>query len=208
MSSSSAHWLTCSRGKKSTPTWSARGGAASRTWGKAEYTFHPGGYYFLKDTPEDSQFPPEFIRGRYALTGTRLTLSPYSLVGAEYEVDFFGNTLTLIQQEELRGESTTYDELPGSEANVRAKAAEADAFLARENWQFGVWQIRDAVHTVDLTLRPDGCYTAKETTESLSGIARGRYTLEPRRIHLAPFVGQGLYARSNGEFGKVERTRE
>lgn len=22
-----------------------------------------------------------------------------------------------------------------------------------------------------------------------------------------PFVGQGLYARSNGEFGKVERTR-
>ena len=37
---------------------------------------------------------------------------------------------------------------------------------------------------------------------------RGRYTLEPGRIHLFPFVGQGLYSRDNGDFGKVERTRE
>ena len=179
-----------------------------QNWGRAEYTFRPDGYYFLKNILEGGQFPPEFIRGRYALEGARLTLSPYSFVGAEYEVDFFGETLTFIRKEEFRGESTTYDKLSGSGADVRTKAADADAFLARENWQVGVWQIRDAVHTVDLTLRPDGNYIAKETTEFLNGIVRGRYTLEPRRIHLSPFVGQGLYARSNGEFGKVERTRE
>ena len=185
-------------------TW----GRSVQNWGRAEYTFRPGGYYFLKNILEGGQFPPEFIRGRYTLEGARLTLTPYSGVAVEYEVDFFGDTLTFIRKEEFRGESTTYDEISRSEADVRAKAAEADAFLARENWQVGVWQIRDAVHTVDLTLRPDGYYIAKETTEFLSGIVRGRYTLEPRRIHLSPFVGQGLYARSNGEFGKVERTRE
>jgi hypothetical protein len=36
---------------------------------------------------------------------------------------------------------------------------------------------------------------------------RGRYTLEAGRIQLSPFVGQDIYARSNGEFGKVERMR-
>ena len=186
-------------------------GTWSRTvqnWGRAEYTFRPGGYYFLKNILEGGQFPPEFIRGRYALEGARLTLSPYSLVGADYEVDFFGDTLTFIRKEEFRGESTTYDKISGSGADVRAKAAEADAFLARENWQAGVWQVREAIRSVELTLRPDGYYIAKETTEFRSDIVRGRYTLEPRRIHLSPFVGQGLYAQSNGEFGKVERTRE
>jgi hypothetical protein len=36
---------------------------------------------------------------------------------------------------------------------------------------------------------------------------RGRYTIEAGRILFAPFVGQGLYARSNGEFGKVPHAR-
>jgi hypothetical protein len=185
-------------------TW----GHSVRLWGRAEYTFRPGGYYVLKNTPEDSQFPPEYIRGRYAQDGARLTLTPYSGTDAPYEIDFFADTLTIIKADEVFGESTTYGKLPGSEAEVRAKAAEAEAFLGRENWHVGVWEIRDAIHTVDLTIRPDGRYVAKEETEFLKGIVRGRYTLEPRRIHLVPFIGQGLYARSNGEFGKVERTRE
>jgi hypothetical protein len=177
-------------------------------YGKAEYTFRPGGYYFLKNTPEDSQFPPEWIRGRYETSGTQLTLKPYGGIEAHYEIDFFGNTLTLIQQTDYAGESATYVVLPGSEAEVRAKAAEAEAYLSRADWHVGVWEIRDAVQTVDLTLRPDGHYLATNATEFLGGIVRGRYTLEPGRIQLMPFVGQGLYARDNGEFGKVGRTRE
>ncbi len=175
--------------------------------GKAEYTFRPGGYYILKNTPEGGQFPPEFIRGRYELEGTRLVIKPYSGVESEYEIDFFGNTLTLIKREEFFGESASYEDIPGSETEVRAKAAEADAFLSRENWQVGVWEIRDAIHIVDLTIRSDGHYIAREDTEFLNGIVRGRYALTGGQIHLMPFVGQGLYARSNGEFGKVERTR-
>jgi hypothetical protein len=184
-------------------TW----GLSVRHWGRAEYTFRPGGYYVLKNTPESSQFPPEFIRGRYSQDGATLTLRPYSGVVAQYELDFFGETLTLIRRDQFSGESATYEKHPGSEAAVRAKATEAEAFLGREHWHVGLWEIRDAIHTVDLTIRPDGHYVAKEDTRFLAGIVRGRYTLEPGRIHLQPFVGQGLYARSNGEFGRVERTR-
>jgi hypothetical protein len=184
-------------------TW----GRSIKFFGKAEYTFRPDGYYFLKNTHEDSQFPPEFIRGRYEQNGTRLMLKPYSGVEAQYEIDFFGNTLTLIRTDAFSGESATYENLLGSEADVRAKAAEAEAFLSHEDWQVGVWEIRNAFQTVDLTLRPDGHYSATNQTELLQGIVRGRYTLETNRIHLSPFVGQGLYSRDNGEFGKVERTR-
>jgi hypothetical protein len=37
---------------------------------------------------------------------------------------------------------------------------------------------------------------------------RGRYTLNSQRIHLIPFIGQDLYARSGGEFGNAERIRQ
>jgi hypothetical protein len=185
-----------------------------RTWrrsitfyGTAEYTFRPGGYYLLKSTPEGGQFPPEYLRGRYTQDGPRLTLTPYGGVDATYEIDVFGSELTLIRREDYSGDSATYADVPGSAAEVRAKAAEAEAFRRREHWQVGVWEIRDALHTVDLTLRPDGHYSAKDDSEHLRGIVRGRYALEPERIRLVPFVGQDLYARSNGEFGKVERTR-
>lgn len=55
--------------------------------------------------------------------------------------------------------------------------------------------------------RPDGYYIAKESTPYLDGLVRGQYVLQERHVQLKPFVGQGLYARSNGEFGLVERTR-
>jgi hypothetical protein len=176
--------------------------------GLKEYTFRPGGYYLLTYTPEGSQSPPELTRGRYERQGGRMTIKPYGGIEAPYEIDFFGSTLTLIKEEETYGESTGYDAVPGSRHEVMAKAAEAEAFLGRENWQVGLWQIREAWQTVDLTIRPDGRYIAQEeTNEHLRGIVRGRYVLEPRRIHLQPFIGQDLYCRSNGEFGKVERTR-
>lgn len=186
-------------------------GAWSRTItfaGQVEYTFRPGGYYIRKNISEGDQFPPEFIRGRYQQQGNQLTIEPYSGVEASYEIDFFGNELTFITKEEFHGEANTHVKIPGSEAEVRAKSAQAEAFLASANWQVGLWEIRDAVHTVDLTIRPDGYYSAKEDTEFLAGLVRGRYALEDRRIHFSPFLGQGIYARSNGEFGKVERTRE
>ena len=185
-------------------TW----GRSVQFYGTVEYTFRPGGYYLLRSTPEDSNFPPELTRGRYQQDGTRLTIEPYSGVEAQLEIDFFGNTLTLIKEDDFSGEAVIYEQLPGSGAEVRAKAAEAEAFLSQLNWQVGVWEIRDAVQTVDLTIRPDGYYIAKHDTEFLGGIVRGRYTLELGRIHLFPFVGQDLYARSNDEFGKVGRTRE
>lgn len=177
-------------------------------FGKAAYTFRPGGYYFLKNTPEDSQFPPDFIRGRCTQNETHLTLHPYSGTQALYEADFFGDTLTIIKEEASFGESASYKQVAGSEADVRAKAAEADAFLSLPNWQVGVWEISNSVQIVQLTLRPDGHYIATNAAEFQRGIVRGRYTLEPRRIQLFPFVGQGLYSSDNGEFGKVERTRE
>jgi hypothetical protein len=185
-----------------------------RTWrrsithyGTEEYTFRPGGYYVRKSTPEGGQFPPEYLRGRYTQDGAQLTLEPYSAYQPVYEVDVFGSELTLIRKEDYSGDSATYDDVPGSAAEVRAKAAEAEAFLSREHWQVGVWEIRDELHTVDLTLRPDGHYIARDDSEFLRGIVRGRYTLEARQIRLSPFVGQDIYARSNGEFGKVERVR-
>jgi hypothetical protein len=175
-------------------------------WGRTEYTFRPGGYYALKDMPEG--FAPDYIRGRYAFEGDQVVIHPYSGTEAVYEADFFGDTLTLIKREDFFAESRTYQRVPGSEAAVRAKAAEAEAFRARENWHVGVWEIRTDFRTLDLTIRPDGHYMSRNQTEFLSGIVRGRYTLEPTRIHFDPFVGQGIYSPDNGEFGKVPRTRE
>jgi hypothetical protein len=177
-------------------------------WGDEEYTFRPGGYYIIKSTPEGGQFPPEFIRGRYSHDGVELRITPYSGTEAVYEIDYFGDTLTIIRREEFSGDSYTFTEVPGSEAEVLARSAEAEAFLARENWQVGVWELRDGHEIVDLTFRPDGFYIATTHTEILKGTVRGRYTLEPRRIHLHPFIGQDQYSGSNGEFGKGGRTRE
>jgi hypothetical protein len=137
-----------------------------------------------------------------------LALKPYNLLETRHEIDFFGNTLTLIRDDGFSSESKSYEKVPGSEAEVLAKAAEAEAFLSRTNWQVGVWEIRDGVNLVDLTLRPDGYYLATNATEILRGVVRGRYSLEPGRMRLFPFVGQGLYSRDNGDFGKVERMRE
>ena len=91
---------------------------------------------------------------------------------------------------------------------MRAKADEAEAFLRRENWHVGVWEIREAGRTGELTIRPDGQYTAKDEDAFFREIVRGRDTRAPRRIHLFPCVGPDVSAHSNGEFGKVERPRE
>lgn len=177
--------------------------------GTDEFTFRPGGYYHWVRTHPEVEFPPETVRGRYTLEGSRLTLRPYSGVDAPYEADFFGQTLALIRRDPLSGEATGFELVPDSRAEVRAKAAEAEAFLARANWQVGVWEVRDLpFQNFDVTLRPDAHYRAVNHSEFLRGTVRGRYVLEPRRIRWLPFVGQDPYARSNGEFGKVEATRE
>lgn len=175
-------------------------------YGDTEYTFRPGGYYIQKSSPEGG-FPPEYVRGRYERDGATLMIRPYGGIEAQYEVDFFAGTLTVIRAEATSGESATYQLVAGSKAEVTAKSASADTFLASTNWQVGVWTIRDAVQSVDLTLRPDRYYVATNHTQFLEGVVRGRYVLDGRTIHLKPFLGQGLYAKSNGEFGKVERTR-
>lgn len=177
-------------------------------WGDEEFTFRPGGYYFRKDTPESGNLPPDFIRGRYEQAGAALTVKPYSGVEAVYEMDFFGNTLTIIRNQETSGDSSSYEKIPGSEAEVRAKAAAADVFLSEANWQVGQWEIRDGSHRVDLTFRPDGHYSSTNDVEILRGMVRGRYSLAARRILFNPFIGQGLYSRDNGDFGQVDRTRE
>ena len=168
----------CWRGKMSIPSWSAPGGAASSFSEKLHIHSVRVGIIFSRIPRRTaSNFPPNLSADVTEQDGTRLTIKPYSGVEAQYEIDFFGNTLTLIRNEETFGESATYEALPGSEADVRAKADEAEAFLSRENWQVGVWEIRDAVQTVDLTIRPDGHYIAKDDTEFFRGIVRGRYTL-------------------------------
>ncbi|MHC1763222.1 MAG: hypothetical protein AB9869_02795 [Verrucomicrobiia bacterium] len=177
-------------------------------WGDEEYTFRPGGYYVRKDTPESGNFPPDYIRGRYGQEGDLLTIAPYSGIEAAYEIDFFGNTLTLIRAEEFSGESASYEQIPGTEEEVRTKTAEADEFLSREHWYAGVWQMTNSVFDGELTLRSDGYYMATNNVEILRGMVRGRYTLDSGRITLHPFLGQDIYSRDNGDFGKVERVRE
>jgi hypothetical protein len=176
--------------------------------GTDEFTFRPGGYYALKHTPDDSEFPPQIIRGRYTHDGEQLLLHPYSSVAAGFEVDFFGTTLTVIRQDPLLGEAHAYESIPGSRTEVLSQSAQAAEFLARPQWQVGVWEIRERFLSVDLTLRPDGHYIAVHHTEFLEGTVRGRYELEAGRIRLLPFVGQGIYARSNGDFGNVDHSRE
>lgn len=186
-----------------------------RTWtrhvelaGTDQYTFRPDGHYFVKSMDEGNQFPPQYIRGRYEQNGRFLAIKPYGGVAVQYEIDFFGDTLTLIRSEEFSGESRSYEEIAGSGAEVRAKNAQAADFLSRENWQVGIWEIRDGVHSVDLTLRPDGHYISTNAVEILRGIVRGRYQLEPGQIQLSPFPGQANYSRDNGDFGQVERSFE
>lgn len=176
--------------------------------GLYEYTFRPGGYYFRKKTSDDTEFPPEYVRGRYTVDGSRLTLLPYSGVEARRELDFFGTTLTLIRKEEFSGDAEGYELRPGSREEVRAKSAEAEAFLARAGWQVGTWEIRDPFLTVDVTLRPDGRAEAVHTGEFTGGTVRGRYEISARQCRWLPYPGQEIYARANGEFGQTARTRE
>lgn len=176
--------------------------------GTDTYTFRPDGVFRLIRTHGDGPFPPEIVRGRYSLDDHRMTLRPYGGVAAELELDYFGNTLILIRREPHSGEATGYELVPGSRAAVQALTADAAAFLAREDWFVGVWEIRESFLTVDLTLRPDGHYTAVNSTEFLQGTVRGRFALEPGRILLTPFPGQDPYARSNGDFGKVGQARD
>ena len=105
--------------------------------GTEEYTFRPDGHYSLKYTPDDSQFPPEFIRGRFIRTGASLAIKPYSGIEVEYELDFFGTNLTLIDQSDSSGHSTAYAKIPGSDVEVLAKSAQAESFLSTTNWQVG-----------------------------------------------------------------------
>ncbi|MCC7376905.1 MAG: hypothetical protein IT581_19760 [Verrucomicrobiales bacterium] len=172
--------------------------------GTEEYMFRPDGHYFRRNTPEDNQFPPEYVRGTYQIAGPELMLHPYSYNSLPFEIDFFGDTLTLIRNEETSGGSTTYRLIPGSRAEVLTRSTEAAGFLAQTNWHVGTWEIREAHLNVDLTFRPDAHYTAVNSAEFLNGIVRGRYDLKPGGLRLSPFVGQDPYARSNGDFGKVE----
>ena len=123
-------------------------------------------------------------------------------------VSAIGDELAVIESDDISGRANTYKTVVGSGQEVRAKAAAADAFLSQPNWQAGVWEIRDGVNEVDLTIRPDGHYSATNATQLLRGMVHGRYTLELRRVHFFPFVGQDIYSRDNGDFGKVDRTRE
>lgn len=176
--------------------------------GTEEYTFRPGGYFVLKRDYDGGAFPPEFVRGRYRVEGTRLALQPYSGVEAVYELDFFGRTLTLIREEPLSGDATAFEQVAGSPLEVRAKSTEAEAFLARTDWQVGEWEIRDLYVSIDVTFRPDGHYQTVNHSELLRGTVRGRFELGDRELRLLPFVGQGIYARSNGDFGKIEQVKQ
>jgi hypothetical protein len=172
--------------------------------GDEEYTFRPGGYYLRTMTHESPVFT-EFERGRYELNGNYLTMKPYSGGEPTCQVDIFGSTLTLIQTNSFSGWFTSYEEVPDSYAEVRSKAAEAQAFISRPNWHVGVWRIKDGDNKIDLLLRPDGIYSATNTTPALRRVLRGRYTLADLQIHFLPFVGQERYVWDDDDFGMEEK---
>lgn len=172
--------------------------------GDEEWTFRPDGYYSLKNTHEGMDFI-QIERGRYEQTGSRLTLKPYGGSESGHEVDIFGSTLTLISTSALGGKFASYEEVPGSPAEVAAKAAEAQAFLSDPNWQVGVWRIHKGNNTIDLLLRPDGIYTATNTITRTQRVLRGRYTLAGPEIALRPFVGQERWVLDEADFGIAEQ---
>jgi hypothetical protein len=173
--------------------------------GDEEWTFRPGGYYALKAISENVAGFVQIERGRYELTGTHLTLRPYTLAASNYEIDIFGRTLTLISTNDWSGQFDQYTEVPGSAAEVAAKAADAQAFLSKPHWQAGVWQIQDENNTIDLLLRSDGVFAATNATKTVHRVFRGRYTLDGDVIHLVPFAGQERWT-IDANFGAAERT--
>ncbi|HYG35820.1 MAG TPA: hypothetical protein VEC99_13600, partial [Clostridia bacterium] len=100
---------------------------------------------------------------------------------------------------------TSYEEVAGSYAEVTNKAAEAQAFISRPNWQVGVWRIQDGDNTIDLLLRPDDIYSATNTSPVVHRVLRGRYTLTDLQIHLVPFVGQEWFVLDDDNFGMNEK---
>lgn len=172
--------------------------------GDEEWTFRPGGYYCVKETSENVPGFVQFQRGRYERSGTQLALHPYGGNVANCEVDIFGTTLTLISTNSFSGEFNSYEEVPGSAAEVAAKAAEAEAFLSDPIWPTGVWRIQKGNNAIDLLLRPDGYYTATNTTPLVRRILWGRYTRAGAELDLIPFVGQERYALDEATFGMEE----
>ncbi|MHC1766337.1 MAG: hypothetical protein AB9869_18900 [Verrucomicrobiia bacterium] len=173
--------------------------------GDEEWTFRPGGYCCLKKTSENVQGFVEFQRGRYDQSGSQLALHPYGGNVASCEADIFGTTLTLIFTNSFSGEFGEYEEVPGSAAEVATKAAEAQAFLSDPIWPTGVWQIQKDDNKINLLLRPDGLYTATNTTPRVQRTLWGRYTLVGAEIDLIPFVGQERYALDEADFGMKEQ---
>lgn len=173
--------------------------------GDEEWTFRPAGCYCLMTTSENVKGLVEFQRGRYEQSGSKLTLHPYGGNVADCEVDIFGTTLTLISTNSSSGHFNGYEEVPGSAAEVAAKAADAHAFLSDPTWPTGVWQIQADDNKIDLLLRPDGYYTATNTTPRVSRTLWGRYTLAGAEIVLVPFVGQERYALDPANFGMEEQ---
>lgn len=173
--------------------------------GDEEWTFRPGGYYCFKSTSENVDLV-EFQRGRYAQTGSQLDMKPYSLGAYQYEVDVFGSTLTLIFTNSWSGKFSDYTEAPGSAAEVAAKAAEAQEFLSAPDWQAGLWRVEERGNRIDLLLRPDGIYTATNSTAKVSRVWRGRYTLAADQMAFSPFVGQEILVFDEANFGMAPRT--
>jgi len=95
---------------------------------------------------------------------------------ANCEVDIFGTTLTLISTTASLASSTATRGARFS-GEVATKAAEALAFLSDPIWPTGVWQIQKDDNKIDLLLRPDGFYTAPNTTPRVHRTLWGRYTL-------------------------------
>lgn len=174
--------------------------------GDEEITFRPGGYYFVKTTYENVQSPPRYFRGRYEQNGDVVTFTPYSEDPGNCRVDVFGTTLTLIETNGYSGWFTSYEEVPGSVAEVAAKAAEAEAFLSTAEWQAGMWTIEEEKNSVELLLRPDDVYCATNTSKFARRVLRGRFSLQDRELHLVPFVGQERYSLDDADFGMVEKT--
>ncbi|MHC1767322.1 MAG: hypothetical protein AB9869_24100 [Verrucomicrobiia bacterium] len=71
---------------------------------------------------------------------------------------------------------------------------------------FAVWKIPDGNNGVDLLLRPDGVYSATNTTKTVRRVLRGRYTLVADQLHMVPFVGQERWVLDDANFAISERT--
>lgn len=145
------------------------------------------------------------LRGRYSLADLQIHLVPF--VGQErfvldddhfgmeeknYVLDYYENTLQVIEPKPYVQSVLLGQELPGSQAAVLETTRQAQAERARDGWYLGIWEVPTPGDWMEFTFRPDNRYIAKSGAQGVANeVERGEYRVAPGKITLAPYPASG-----------------